>query len=60
MNLFEVVHKEINSKQDLLLGKLSSGSIKDHAEYNYVCGNISALRAISAYITELESRFEDD
>jgi|TARA_R110000772_G_scaffold220837_1_gene331261 hypothetical protein len=60
MNLFQAVHKEINSKQDLLLGKLSSGSIKDHAEYNYVCGNISALRAISAYITELESRFEDD
>ena len=60
MNLFQVVHKEINSKQDLLLAKLSSGSIKDHAEYNYVCGNISALRSISEYVTELESRFEDD
>jgi|TARA_R110000822_G_scaffold129225_1_gene265343 hypothetical protein len=60
MNLFQVVHKEINSKQDLLLAKLSSGSIKDHAEYNYVCGNISALRSISAYVTELESNFEDD
>ena len=60
MNLFQAVHKEINSKQDLLLGKLSSGSIKDHAEYNYVCGNISALRGITAYITELESNFEDD
>jgi len=60
MNLFQAVHKEINSKQDLLLGKLSSGSIKDHAEYSYVCGNISALRGITAYITELESRFEDD
>jgi hypothetical protein len=60
MNLFQAVHKEINSKQDLLLAKLSSGSIKDHAEYNYVCGNISALRSISAYVTELESNFEDD
>ena len=33
MNLFQVVHKEINEKQDLLLDKLSSGTIKDHAEY---------------------------
>ena len=40
MTVFEVIHKEINTKQDLLLSKLSSGSIKDHAEYNYVCGNI--------------------
>jgi hypothetical protein len=60
MTVFEVIHKEINTKQDLLLSKLSSGSIKDHAEYNYVCGNISALRSISDYITELESRFEED
>ena len=60
MNLFQVIHKEINSKQDLLLAKLSSGSIKDHAEYSYVCGNISALRSISDYVTELESRIEDD
>ena len=60
MNLFQVVHKEINEKQDLLLDKLSSGTIKDHAEYSYVCGNISALRGITAYITELESRFKDD
>ena len=60
MNLFQTIHKEINSKQDLLLDKLSSGSIKDHAEYSYVCGNISALRGISDYVTELESRFEDD
>lgn len=60
MNLFQVVHKEINEKQDLLLDKLSSGSVKDHAEYSYVCGNISALRGITAYITELESNFEED
>jgi|TARA_R110000824_G_scaffold332503_4_gene519118 hypothetical protein len=60
MTVFEVVKKEINVKQDLLLAKLSSGSIKDHAEYNYVCGNISALRSISEYVTELESRFEED
>tara|TARA_R110000751_G_scaffold6011_2_gene26368 strand:+ start:121 stop:303 length:183 start_codon:yes stop_codon:yes gene_type:complete len=60
MNLFQVVHKEINEKQDLLLDKLSSGSVKDHAEYSYVCGNISALRALSDYITELESKIEDD
>ena len=60
MTVFEVLRREINDKQDLLLDKLSSGTIKDHAEYNYVCGNISALRGITAYITELESRFEDD
>lgn len=60
MTVFEVVKKEINIKQDLLLAKLSSGSIKDHAEYKYVCGNISALRGISEYVTELESRFEED
>ena len=60
MTIFEVLRKEINTKETLLLDKLSSGSIKDHSEYNYVCGNISALRSIMEYITELESNFEEE
>ena len=36
MTIFEVLRKEINIKETLLLDKLSSGSIKDHSEYNYV------------------------
>ena len=60
MTVFEVLKKEIAIKETLLLDKLSSGSIKDQSEYNYVCGNISALRSIMEYITELESNFEED
>ena len=46
MDVYGLVIEEIDTKHNILLQKLSSGSIKDYSEYKYICGIISGLVSI--------------
>ena len=60
MDAYQLVIDEIDTKHNILLQKLSSGSIKDYSEYKYICGIISGLVSIKEYLTDLQQRFEND
>jgi hypothetical protein len=60
MNVLQIIIKELDEKYSLSVQKLTSGSIKDHAEYRFVCGSISSLISLKDFITQLEKRIEDD
>ena len=60
MNVLDVLLKEITTKHAMLLDKLGSGSIKDYAEYRYVCGVVAGVVSMQEYIEELKQRLDDD
>jgi hypothetical protein len=57
---FSVVLKEIESRQNSLIGALSSGSAKDFAEYKHMCGEIRGLSFAHSYVNDLVRRMEQD
>ena len=60
MDAYQLVVDEIDTKHNILLQKLSSGSIKDYSEYKYICGVISGLVSMKEYIQDLQRRFEEN
>lgn len=60
MNALQLIVKELDEKYNLAVQKLTSGSIKDHAEYRFVCGSISSLISVKDFVNQLEQRIEDD
>jgi len=60
MDVYQLVINEIDTKHNILLQKLSSGSIQDYPEYKYVCGIINGLLSTKEYLADLQQRFEED
>jgi|TARA_R110002020_G_scaffold331670_1_gene547129 hypothetical protein len=60
MDVYQLVVDEIDTKHNILLQKLSSGSIKDYSEYKYICGVINGLVSMKEYIQDLQRRFEEN
>ena len=60
MDVYGLVIEEIDTKHNILLQKLSSGSIQSYSEYKYVCGVVNGLLSIKVYLTDLQQRFEND
>ena len=60
MDVYGLVIEEIDTKHNILLQKLSSGSIQSYSEYKYVCGVVNGLLSIKEYLTDLQQRFEND
>ena len=60
MDVYGLVIEEIDTKHNILLQKLSSGSIQSYSEYKYVCGVVTGLLSIKEYLTDLQQRFEND
>mgnify|MGYP003139733010 FL=1 len=60
MDAYQLVIEEINTKHNILLQKLSSGSIQNYSEYKYVCGVVNGLLSIKEYLTDLQKRFEEN
>ena len=60
MDGYGLVIEDIDTKHNILLQKLSSGSIQNYSEYKYVCGVVNGLLSIKEYLTDLQQRFEND
>ena len=60
MDVYGLVIEDIDTKHNILLQKLSSGSIQSYSEYKYVCGVVNGLLSIKEYLTDLQQRFEND
>ena len=60
MNVYRLVIDEIDTKHNILLQKLSSGSIQSYSEYKYVCGIVNGLLSMKDYLTDLQKRFEEN
>ena len=53
MNALQLIVQELDEKYNLTVQKLTSGSIKDHAEYRFVCGSISSIISIKDFVVQL-------
>ena len=60
MDVYQLVIDEIDTKHNILLQKLSSGSIQSYSEYKYVCGIVNGLLSMKEYLKDLEERFEEN
>tara|TARA_R110002020_G_scaffold385344_1_gene596272 strand:- start:1175 stop:1360 length:186 start_codon:yes stop_codon:yes gene_type:complete len=60
MNALQLIVQELDEKYNLTVQKLTSGSIKDHAEYRFVCGSISSIISIKDFVVQLEKRIDED
>ena len=60
MDVYRLVIDEIDTKHNILLQKLSSGSIQRYSEYKYVCGIVNGLLSMKEYLKDLEERFEEN
>jgi|TARA_Y100000361_G_C11032896_1_gene275754 hypothetical protein len=60
MDAYQLVIDEINTKHNILLEKLSSGSIQDYSEYKYICGIINGLLSMKEYLQDLQNRFTEN
>ena len=60
MDAYQLVIDEINTKHNILLEKLSSGSIQDYSEYKYICGIINGLLSMKVYLQDLQNRFTEN
>tara|TARA_R100001129_G_scaffold82318_1_gene56057 strand:+ start:4154 stop:4339 length:186 start_codon:yes stop_codon:yes gene_type:complete len=60
MGVYQLVIDEIDTKHNILLQKLSSGSIQNYSEYKYICGVINGLLSMKEYLQDLQQRFEEN
>lgn len=59
MNELEAVLKEINEQVANLQEHLGTGTAKDYAEYQNMCGKISGLLSVHRYIKDLKQHMEN-
>ena len=60
MDAYQLVVDEIDTKHNILLQKLSSGSIQDYSEYKYICGVINGLLSMKEYLQDLQKMFAEN
>mgnify|MGYP000365380295 FL=1 len=60
MNALQLIVQELDEKYNLTGQKPTNGSIKDPAEYSFVCGSISSIISIKDVVVQLEKRIDED
>lgn len=59
MELLNEVYKKLEQRIATLTESLSSGSLKDYAEYRDMCGVIRGLRTAQMEVEDLASRLKE-
>ena len=59
MNGYEVIIKEIDEQVRNLEEHLGTGTAKDYAEYQNICGKISGLLSVRRYVQDLQKNMEN-
>ena len=59
MELLNEVYKKLEQRITTLTESLSSGSLKDYAEYRDMCGVIRGLRTAQMEVEDLASRLKE-
>jgi hypothetical protein len=60
MTVFDLIDKEIVAKHNSLLAALTTGNVKDYAEYKYICGTINGILGIKEYIESIKEKIEGE
>jgi hypothetical protein len=59
MNVLDAVRKEIDDEIERLRDDLCYGSVKDYAEYRYLCGVVNGLLRAASYVSTLNKQWEE-
>ena len=60
MDALGLLLAEVDEKRDNIHTKLGSGSVKDYAEYRYLCGILRGILDLAEYVKSLQERLDND